>query len=149
MSGHIIDTFEAVAQLVDNIAKATTAPLIFIDLEGINLSRHGSISIMQLLIPPSPVVYLIDVLNLKANAFNTPGSKGQTLRTVLESDLYGKVFFDVRNDSDALFAYFGVAIQGVEDVQLMESATRTTTRSRKYLNGLAKCFEKCALYDID
>jgi exonuclease 3'-5' domain-containing protein 1 len=41
-----------------------------------------------------------------------------------------------------LFAHFGVALQGVEDVQLMESATRRTTRSRKYLNSLTKCVEQ-------
>ena len=59
------------------------------------------------------------------------------------------VFFDVRNDSDALFAHFGVALQGAEDVQLMESATRTTTGSKKYLNSLAKCIEQGVLYGND
>lgn len=53
--------------------------------------------------------------------------------------LIPKVFFDVSNDSDALFTHFGVELQGVHDLQLMESATRTTTRKRKYLNSLAKC----------
>jgi exonuclease 3'-5' domain-containing protein 1 len=42
-----------------------------------------------------------------------------------------------------------ITTTGWEDVQLMESATRTTTRSRKYLNGLAKCVENCVLYDSD
>lgn len=31
----------------------------------------------------------------------------------------------------------------------MESATRTTTTSRKYLNGLANCIEQNLFYDID
>ncbi|KAF1365573.1 hypothetical protein EJ07DRAFT_95460, partial [Lizonia empirigonia] len=56
-----------------------------------------------------------------------------------------KVFFDVRNDSDALFAHFGVALKGVEDVQLLESETRKTKASRKFLNGLTKCVEKNVL----
>ncbi|KAK6596825.1 hypothetical protein H4I96_09477 [Botrytis cinerea] len=60
-----------------------------------------------------------------------------------------RVFFDVRTDSDALYAHFGVALQGVEDVQLMESATRATTSSRKYLNGLAKCIEQSGLDSRD
>ncbi len=53
-----------------------------------------------------------------------------------------KVFFDVRNDSDALFAHFGVGLQGVEDVQLMESATRKTRISRRCVSGLANCIEE-------
>jgi exonuclease 3'-5' domain-containing protein 1 len=42
-----------------------------------------------------------------------------------------------------------VVLQGVEDVQLIESATRKTTGSRKYLNGLAKCIEQGILYGSD
>ncbi|KAK5043463.1 hypothetical protein LTR84_011979 [Exophiala bonariae] len=61
---------------------------------------------------------------------------------ILQNEKIPKVFFDVRNDSDALFAHFGVALHGVEDVQLMESATRRTTASRKFLSGLAKCVEE-------
>ena len=64
------------------------------------------------------------------------------MKDILQDDKIPKVFFDVRNDSEALFAHFGVALQGVEDVQLMESATRRTTGSRKFLSGLAKCVEK-------
>lgn len=140
MSAHIIDTCDAVVELIDSITNATTAPLIFVDLEGINLSRHGSISIMQLLIPPIPVVHLIDVLTLQANAFDTPGTKGQTLKILLESDRYGKVFFDVRSDSDALFSHFGLHLRGVIDLQLVEYASRP--RPGKYIKGLAKCISE-------
>jgi exonuclease 3'-5' domain-containing protein 1 len=86
---------------------------------------------------------------LGSQAFNTTGIKGKTLKDILQDEKMPKVFFEVRNDSDALFAHFGVALQGVEDVQLMESATRTTTSSRKYLNGLAKCIEQGVLYGSD
>ena len=80
--------------------------------------------------------------------FNTAGVKQKTLKDILQDDKIPKVFFDVRNDSDALFAHFGVALQGVEDVQLMESATRRTTGSRKFLSGLAKCVEKNVLISL-
>jgi exonuclease 3'-5' domain-containing protein 1 len=125
---------------------------LYIDLEGVDLCREGSLSILTLLIDtgiPTIRVCLIDVHSLGSQAFNTTGIKQKTLRDILQDEKIPKVFFDVRNDSDALFAHFGVALQGVEDVQLMESATRTTTRSRKYLNGLAKCVEKCVLYGSD
>tara|TARA_R110002003_G_scaffold2519_1_gene24404 strand:- start:2148 stop:2879 length:732 start_codon:yes stop_codon:yes gene_type:complete len=85
------------------------------------------------------------VLTLGAQAFNTAGAKRKTLKDILQDEEIPKVFFDVRNDSDALFAHFGVALQGVEDVQLMESATRKTTASRKFLNGLTKCVENNVL----
>jgi exonuclease 3'-5' domain-containing protein 1 len=121
------------------------SPVMYMDLEGINLSREGSVSIITLLVK-SPYLkehtFLIDVHTLGAQAFNTPGSQGQTLKDILQDPNKTKVFFDVRNDSDALFAHFGVALQGVEDVQLMESATRKTTRSRRFVSGLAKCIEQ-------
>lgn len=46
-----------------------------------------------------------------------------------------KVFFDVRNDSDALYSHFQVRLSCVIDVQLMELATRGF--SRKRVRGLA------------
>jgi exonuclease 3'-5' domain-containing protein 1 len=64
------------------------------------------------------------------------------LKDILQDDEISQFFFDVRNDSDAPFAHFGVALQGVEDVQLMESASRKTSTSRKSLNGLAKCVDQ-------
>lgn len=115
---------------------------MYIDLEGVHLCREGSLSILTLMIDtgiPTKSVYLFDVHLLGAKAFNTAGVKCKTLKDILEDDEIPKVFFDVRNDSDALFAHFGVRLQGVEDVQLVESAKRKTTASRKYLSGLAKC----------
>jgi exonuclease 3'-5' domain-containing protein 1 len=98
---------------------------------------------------PTIRVCLIDVYSLGSQAFNTTGIKGKTLKDILHNEKIPKVFFDVRNDSDALFAHFGVVLQGVEDVQLMESATRTTISSRKYLNGLAKCIKQGVLHGSD
>ena len=145
-----INTTAQISGLVDwlifrHAPPAPYSPTMYIDLEGVNLCRDGSISILTLLIDtdtPTTRVYLIDVHTLGAQAFNTAGMKhNKTLKDILEDAEIPKVFFDVRNDSDALFAHFGVALQGIEDVQLMESATRNTTASRKSLNGLAKCIE--------
>jgi exonuclease 3'-5' domain-containing protein 1 len=60
----------------------------------------------------------------------------------LESDTIPKVFFDVRNDSDALYSIFQISLAGIEDLQLMELATRRF--GRKYVNGLARCIENDA-----
>ena len=51
-----------------------------------------------------------------------------------------KVFFDVRNDSDALYAHFGVRLRGVQDLQLMEAAARPR-RGRRAVAGLAQCIQ--------
>jgi exonuclease 3'-5' domain-containing protein 1 len=145
----IINTTEQIGDLVDwlifrHAPPVPYSPTMYIDLEGVDLCREGSISILTLLIDtgiPTGRVYLVDVHTLGAQAFNTAGAKRKTLKDILQDEEIPKVFFDVRNDSDALFAHFGVALQGVEDVQLMESATRKTTASRKFLNGLTKCVE--------
>lgn len=153
----IINTTKQVSDLVDwlilrHAQPELYEPTMYIDLEGVNLCREGSLSIFILLIDtgiPTKRVCLIDVYRLGSLAFNTTGIKGKSLKDILQNEKIPKVFFDVRNDSDALFAHFGVALQGVEDVQLMESATRKTTGSRKYLNGLAKCIEQGVLYGRD
>lgn len=46
----------------------------------------------------------------------------------------------MRNDSDALFSHFNIALKCVDDLQLMELATRFR-KSRQYLAGLAWCIE--------
>lgn len=102
----------------------------------------GTISILQIYAATLNHVYLIDVHTLGSDAFTTKSfeSEGQTLKQILESPSIPKVFFDVRNDSDALFAHFNVGLQGVIDLQLMEIASRDRSR-RRFLSGLAKCIE--------
>ncbi|KAF7945361.1 hypothetical protein EAE96_010136 [Botrytis aclada] len=153
----IINTEQQIGDLVDwlifrHASPDLYKPTMYIDLEGVDLCREGSLSILTLLIDtgiPSMRVCLIDVHFLGPLAFNTTGIKEKTLKDILQDGKIPKVFFDVRNDSDALYAHFGVALQGVEDIQLMESATRTTTSSRKFLNGLAKCIEQSGLDSSD
>ena len=77
---------------------------------------------------------------LQHNAFDTVGSSGCTLRAVLESDNIIKIFFDIRNDSDALFSLYGVRVGGIEDLQLMELASQTF--NKRHINGSAKCAER-------
>ncbi|KAF2704063.1 hypothetical protein K504DRAFT_463143 [Pleomassaria siparia CBS 279.74] len=145
----IINTPEQIGRLVDQLVDIHVSPLdtpaMYIDIEGVALCREGSISIFTLLIDTgsgTTPAFLIDVHILGAQAFNTPGTRDKTLKDVLQDESVIKVFFDVRNDSDALFAHFGVALQGIEDVQLMESATRRTRWSRRFVTGLANCIEQ-------
>ncbi|TPX10014.1 uncharacterized protein E0L32_001211 [Thyridium curvatum] len=139
-STDLIDTPKSVSTLVDVLYSQPTAPpSIFIDLEGVLLSRHGSISILQIFIQPENRTYLVDIYTLRDKAFLTPGACDNTLKDLLETDTIPKVFFDVRNDSDAMFSHFQVRLAGIQDLQLMELATRRF--NRKFVNGLSKCIE--------
>jgi exonuclease 3'-5' domain-containing protein 1 len=135
-----------------------SSPNLYIDLEGANLSRHGTISLITLYVLSTNTVYLIDVHQLGAAAFTTTAVSTSatpepplTLKTILESPDIPKVFFDVRNDSDALFSHFGISLQGIHDLQLMELTTtkRKSWDGRQYLTGLAMCIKHEAGLDLN
>jgi exonuclease 3'-5' domain-containing protein 1 len=134
------------------LSKLTTAsrspPSLYIDLEGVKLSRNGTVSLLSLYDHPARTVYLIDIHELGSSAFSTTATISPdqdttsipcTLKSVLESDKITKVFFDLRNDSDALFAHFNVKLQGVQDLQLMELASRQGSKAR--VAGLARSIQ--------
>lgn len=143
MEVHIVDSENGVAALIDCLeCLPTQPPSLYLDIEGVRLSRHGSISIIQLLVLPQNYIFLIDVFLLKEAAFSTTNDAGTSLRSILESAQVPKVFFDVRNDSDALFAHFQISLQAVHDVQLLELATYPYLRKR--VHGLGACIERDA-----
>ncbi|KAL7905798.1 putative FMN-binding domain-containing protein [Trichoderma velutinum] len=138
-----VDTVFALSKAVDALAGLPAEPpSIYVDLEGQNLSRYGTISILQIHVHPTNTTYLIDVQSLGNECFSTAGQTGWTLKRILESPLVPKVFFDVRSDSDALFALFNISLSGVLDLQLMEFVTRPDQR-KKFVQGL----ERCVRYD--
>ena len=144
MASTTIDSSAGVASLVKTLAGLPKSPpSLYLDLEGPNLSRHGSISIIELLVLPRKHVYLIDVHVLGEKVFSTASSDGQTFKNIFEDPGIPKVFFDVRNDSDALYSHFQVKLAGVQDIQLLENAARTF--NRKCVNGLARCIEQDAV----
>lgn len=118
----------------------TESPSLFLDLEGIQLGRHGSISILQLYAPSQRKILIIDVYGLKDKAFTTVDDCGNSLKSILESPIILKGIFDIRNDSDALFSHYGISVDGIRDIQLMELGTRKG--SKAFVSGLAKCIEK-------
>lgn len=113
-----------------------------LDLEGYSLSRHGTISIITILIHPQNVVRLIDILVLGESAFTTVSNNGKTLKSIFEDPNIPKYIWDVRNDADALWALYGVGLGGVTDIQLLENASRTGDKT--YIRGL----DKCVQYDL-
>lgn len=130
---HIVDTNSAVRAMVDNMQHLpTNPPPLYLDHEGIELSRNGTISHLQMLVHPRSKVYILDVHFLGTRAFNIPSSNGRTLKFVLESAAIPKVFFDCRNDSDDLHAHYDVQLKGVVDVQLMEVGCRSAKKPKDH-----------------
>ncbi|KAH6981751.1 hypothetical protein BKA56DRAFT_632060 [Ilyonectria sp. MPI-CAGE-AT-0026] len=118
----LVDTEAGIVNLIQKIKGLPQGtPSLFLDLEGVNISCHGSISILAIYVLREARAYLVDVHKLNAAAFVTADPAGTTLKAILESAAITKVFFDVRNDSDTLFAHYGIDLKGVEDVQLMEN----------------------------
>ncbi|THV85517.1 hypothetical protein D6D29_02293 [Aureobasidium pullulans] len=141
MSTILIDSEEGVRHLIEEIESSSLQPpFLFMDLEGIYLGRLGSIAILQLLVPPNPIVRLLDVHVLQKSAFETKSSTGTTFKDILQSDRYPKAFFDLRNDSDALYSHFGIRLQSVIDIQLLEFGTRMVPG--RFLKSLAKSIEE-------
>ncbi|CZT06997.1 uncharacterized protein RAG0_12578 [Rhynchosporium agropyri] len=127
--------------LLDSISNLPVKPpSLYLDLEGIDLGRHGSISILSLYIAPTQIIYLIDIHSLGMAAFSTTNKCGTSMKSILESSTIPKVVFDIRNDSYALFSLFQLSIDCIKDLQLMELAYRTG--SREFVSSLAKCIEK-------
>ena len=137
----VVDSATTLTSLLDNLISLPGAnpPSLYLDLEGVKLGRHGSISIISLFVAPIKKVYLIDIHSLGRTAFSTVNRSATSLKTILESPTIPKVFFDIRNDSDALFSNFQISVKGIQDLQLMELATRKG--SKDIVAGLAKCIE--------
>lgn len=147
-SPQVVDTPTAMAEVIDKLGNLPTSPpSLNIDLEGINLCRHGSLSILQIYVLSTHKTYLIDVHVLGSKAFSTPGKNKVTLKSIFESPNVPKVFFDVRNDPDALFSFFQIDLRGIQDLQLVELATRRV--SRKFVNGLSRCIDRDAPLSIE
>ena len=190
MAHTFVSTEEEVGLFVHEIARLPTKPpALYLDLEGAQLSRHGTLSLITVYVQPLDHTYIIDVTTLKDKAFNTVATNKSapvvqgiidshakdfsyasessaancdsmwssslldtnsnptastsmtniTFKSILESSTITKVFFDVRNDSDALYSHYGICLAGIEDVQLQEVASRPSYQPKKFLRGLAKC----------
>ena len=141
MDSQLVNTIPLLAAFLDSLKDIEgEPPSLYVDLEGNNLSRLGTLSLVTILIEPRKKVYLIDVTTLGRNAFDTAGSDGRRLRDILESSEIIKVFFDIRNDSDALYSLYDVHVRGIWDLQLLELASRNF--NKKCVNGWAKCIER-------
>ncbi|KAJ7779269.1 ribonuclease H-like domain-containing protein [Mycena metata] len=136
----LVDTLPLLHSCLAALANTTS---LAVDLEGVALCRSGTLCLVQLKASGSDVIWLIDVVVLGASAFEESGPGGKSLKRVLESRSVKKIFFDVRNDSDALFNLFGITLANVYDLQLLEVAVRSSQPGRppRFLKGLVPSLE--------
>ena len=105
----------------------TSTPELYVDAEGISLSRHGELSILIVHIETATFshTYLLHVHVLGHRTFYMKSSCGkQSLKAIFEDNQIPKVLFDCRMDSDAMFGQYGVLLGGAIDLQLMCLATQ-------------------------
>ncbi|KAJ3416249.1 hypothetical protein HDV05_002539 [Chytridiales sp. JEL 0842] len=110
-----------------------------VDLEGDNLSATGKAAFIQVRCKGSSVIYIIDCLELeKEIASNEPGG----LKSILQGPVT-KLFFDVRNDSAALHAQYGIDLNNTLDLQVAEVLHRKASGLRaRFVSGLKKLLQE-------
>lgn len=118
-------------------AEKEQQPVIYIDCEGINLSRSGHISTLQLCVPCQGgrelKSFVIDVLLVGDALLGQPES---VLRRALESETVLKVIHDGRRDTEALYFQYDVSLRHVFDTQI---AGHVLNDTRELLTRSAAC----------
>ncbi|KAL9107304.1 MAG: hypothetical protein Q9227_007756 [Pyrenula ochraceoflavens] len=152
----LIEMLDTFADLIEKGQK----PILFSDAEGERLGSkqfdfsfeseadHGNFKVgmpsfmttIQLHFADFTKVYIIYVYRLNYSAFHTPGTKGGlTLRAILQDPKIIKVFFDVRQDSRGLWYEYGVTLNKVHDLQLLEHwYSEPDSRVKKGLDRLVQ-----------
>ena len=77
------------------------------------------------------ILCLIDAYIMGQSPFSTAGKSGKTFTRTILSRTTREVFFDIRHDSDALLALFGIAPQGVKDIRPRENTSLLANISAK------------------
>jgi exonuclease 3'-5' domain-containing protein 1 len=142
----MIDTQLGLRSMIDRMANLPTSPpSLFRDLEGRNLGRYGSISILSIYAVPTNTAFLVDVQLLGSDVFDSTNTRKISLKTILESSTIPKVFFDVLKCSDALFGLHQISLGCVKDLQLMELGCRPgPVSAKRYVACLTRCLADCS-----
>jgi len=142
--GYLLRFFRKVEKLVAD-PPSNCPPIIAVDFEGVKLCRNGELCLAQFCLHNDQcTVYVLDVFTLGKQAFTIQSPRGTSVQSILEDPSIRKVWFDPRNDVDALHHQFGIKTVGIFDLQVAEVAER---RNRglgvRYVQGLFKCLTNC------
>lgn len=137
----VIDTQERLLDFLEIASKATGAIAeLFLDLEGNQHGKDGVLCVIQFTFASIiGTTFLLLVKVMGQALFDTVGS-GTSVKRILEDPSIIKVLFDCREDSAALYHQYGVALEGIIDLQIMELAGRTS--NNKHLWSLDTCIDK-------
>lgn len=140
----MVDTINSNQEFVDEVVKLAVPSsdpkfLQFVlDAEGSDgHGRNHNLNYLQVSHVKTGKTWLLDAKVLGKKLVDTPSATGRTFKQILEDKAILMTFFDVRQDSDSIFAHLGVHLNGIVDVQCMELATRASDRRPLY--GLDKC----------
>ena len=92
----LVDTTALIDRCLSDISP-TIGPKpckLALDLEGVDLCRHGRVSIVQILADTSDVIWLVDITTLGRAAFDHKDAYGQSLRGVFQDPLTEKVLLN-------------------------------------------------------
>lgn len=128
-----------VTPIFDNSNTQPSYPDIFVNVDGPELGRQGAVATLAIYRWSLNKVFILDISTIGQAAFHISLMQGQTLQEVIQSEDIHKVFFDARSAADALYYHFGIALQGVIEVQLLEFGARRGMKS--FLKGLLKCVQ--------
>lgn len=119
--------------------------VIAVDFEGVKLCRHGALCLVQMTCSDDPtLVYVLDIHLLGKRAFTMMTPEGTSIKAIFENEAIRKVWFDPRNDVDALYHQFGIMPRGIFDLQLAEVADRRNRGLNvHFVQGLYKCLTQC------
>lgn len=137
----LIDTQESLLECLRDVERcmSTEDAAVAVDCEGVDLCRQGKLCTLQLRCRGATQTYVIDVVVLKKDAFDVSLDSGFSIKALLEDSGHLKLFFDPRNDTDAMYHQFGVFPRNVFCLQLAEVAHRRSLgMSVKFVKGLDK-----------
>ncbi|KAL8286992.1 hypothetical protein RQP46_003998 [Phenoliferia psychrophenolica] len=140
----LVDTPSRLAACLAVLASSSE---LAVDCEGDDLCAKGTLSLIQLYQKESDIVWIVDVTVLKSAAFMPVSDvKLPSLKCILEDASVTKLFYDVRNDANALFHLHSISLRGIFDVQLHELAFRQSSsphrRTCGLLHGLRKAIQQ-------
>ncbi|TGO53427.1 hypothetical protein BCON_0123g00020 [Botryotinia convoluta] len=107
---------------------------------GVGLSRDGAITFFTVTITSLNTTYTFDVQVLGDQVFNMVGNNGLSLRMILESKKFGQVWWDMRNDFEALSHHYNIHSHFELDLHLLDIMSARGNRAR--LNSLIASVRK-------
>lgn len=120
----LIRTYEAAAEAVPVLTHGPR--VLIVDCEGHELGRpHGALTLISLGTHDASQIFLLDVLELPDRSHPSLAS----LLSLLSNKDILKVFWDGRTDVLEIRETYGIAVEGVLDLQVVEVVSRIQRRS--------------------